>query len=577
MFVICISPPSASSDGIPAPNGPFFDVPVRWCVVEGSPALVSGADTDALLLLRLAGATWNIYNPDPNPDSFNRPGSNTLIGLSSRIPNQRNPFQRIADPCPPSANCPGELGDILDEMPFRSDEEDAVISACRAAWRTNLPDNTGIIAVNVRRLVGRSGAPTGTLGVTAMPYACNAIISANICRDPKITNPGDMAAVILTDASFTGSSDDFLVAHEFGHALGLGHGDGIDNNGNGVFDECCDPSEIDTGKSLMSAGNGSLTITELQQEVARAIAFVTPGTRYETLAFHPGPSPQKVEPLPPRFDKIIPSLTKENFSCGPNTITYSASAGDNRQGNGVRCVKIQNIESMPHLTWYGEGQWQGQTYRHIGEATPGCADRPLDFCGAAADIHGNGESFNNNFPGKIIGFKATNGNWPAPNEIRISGAWNEVWNKVTAINYVPLLRPTTCGSNFDEYAVSDLNNRRQGAGIRCVLRKGSSPYTTAWFGNGEWEGRTYSHVGIFRIGHAISGTIGGGVGGASDLCNSALGQFCNNFRADSLRFTSICESEGEGRPRRRFRGFKVQGAWSEVWDFGPDGPCAIER
>src|SRR5690242_16835497 len=87
MFVICISPPSASSDGIPAPNGPFFDVPVRWCVVEGSPALVSGADTDALLLLRLAGATWNIYNPDPNPDSFNRPGSNTLIGLSSRIPN----------------------------------------------------------------------------------------------------------------------------------------------------------------------------------------------------------------------------------------------------------------------------------------------------------------------------------------------------------------------------------------------------------------------------------------------------------------------------------------------------------
>ena len=177
-----------------------------------------------------------------------------------------------------------------------------------------MPENTGIIAVNVRRLVGRSGAPSGTVGLTIMPYACNPVISANICRNLTLTNPalanlGDSAAVIFTDASVVLFSDDFLVAHEFGHALGLGHGDGIDNDGNGVFDECCDPSEHDTGSSLMSAGGtGSLTITELQRNAMRAIAFVTPGTRFLTLAERAGAPvvrPQSVAPLPPGFDKVI--------------------------------------------------------------------------------------------------------------------------------------------------------------------------------------------------------------------------------------------------------------------------------
>lgn len=260
------------------------------------------------------------------------------------------------------------------------------------------------------------------------------------------------------------------------------------------------------------------------------------------------------------------------FSCGSRTATYTVRAGDNRLGIGVRCVKVQNLESASQLIWYGEGQWQGQTYRHVGEATPGCADQPLDFCGAAADIHGNGESFNNRFPGKTIEFKAINGSWPAPDEIRVSGAWNEVWHKVSTTFSTALSRPTTCGSNFDEYTVSDLPTR-QGEGLRCVLRNGRPPYTTAWFGNGEWNGTTYSHLGIFRIERTTSGTIGGGTGGASNLCGPAFGQSCNNFPVGSLRFMPICESERDGRPIRTFQGFKVQGSWSEVWDFGPDGPC----
>src|ERR1700730_2148754 len=163
-------------------------------------------NTEALLDGRLRGATRNIYNS---------PENTALIGLSSDVPNQHNPIQRIADPCPPGPTCPGELGDIVDSGGVIFDEEDAVITACRTAWRKNQPENTGIIAVNIRHFVGSSGGSPGTLGLAVMPYACNEIISANICRDPTLANPDDTAAVILTDSAFTSVSDDFLVAHEF--------------------------------------------------------------------------------------------------------------------------------------------------------------------------------------------------------------------------------------------------------------------------------------------------------------------------------------------------------------------------
>ena len=296
--------PTPQGDAVPAPN-PFFEVPVRWCVVEGSPALGPGVATDAVLNARLAGATSNIYNI---------PTNNTMVGLTSHPVNSPvNPVQRIADPCPPGPTCPGELGNVLDEGYFMSPEEQNVITACRTAWRTNMPENTGIIAINVRRFVQRNGQQAPVMGLTEMPYACNPLLSADICRNLTLANPalanlGAGAAVILTDNSIRPLSDDFLVAHEFGHALGLGHGDGIDNNGNGVFDECCDASESESGRSLMSAGNGSLTITELQKNAMRAIAFVTPGTRFLTLAERaraPVVTPERVASLPPGFDKVI--------------------------------------------------------------------------------------------------------------------------------------------------------------------------------------------------------------------------------------------------------------------------------
>jgi hypothetical protein len=224
----------------------------------------------------------------------------------------------------------------------------------------------------------------------------------------------------------------------------------------------------------------------------------------------------------------------QNFSCGPHARTYVVKALDNRQGQGIRCVKFSEGRpgtTIPRLAWYGEGNWRGATYRHAGQAIY----RGSNLVGFASDIHGNGEDINNNFPGnlkiQILGSST----------IRVTGAWNEEWQLVQATNYKPLPHPQTCGRYFDEYKVADLTGNRNGEGLRCVLRVG--PKNTTWFGNGNWGGSTYSHIGT----RSFNGY------GAGDLCGANFGPICNTFGWGSLQLTSVSG------------GFDVTGAWSEKW------------
>ena len=225
------------------------------------------------------------------------------------------------------------------------------------------------------------------------------------------------------------------------------------------------------------------------------------------------------------------------FSCGPHTLTYAVKSLRQVEGKGIRCVKFSDGQPsnprIPQMAWYGEGIWNGATYRHVGHAFY----RRSNLIGYASDISGNGEDFHNNFPGnlqiQVLGGGGT---------IRITGAWNEEWTLVRSTNYTPLSRPRTCGQYFDEYKVSDLTGRRRGSGLRCVLREGAK--NTTWFGNGNWNGATYSHIGT----RAVNGY------GASDICATNFGTICNNFTWGSLHFTPV----GSG-------GFDVTGAWSEKW------------
>jgi hypothetical protein len=237
----------------------------------------------------------------------------------------------------------------------------------------------------------------------------------------------------------------------------------------------------------------------------------------------------------------LPTLAKlylvsaPKFRCGPHVDTYVVKALDNRKGYGIRCVKFGKGKpgaDIPKLVWYGEGTWNGATYRHIGQVIY----KGSNLVGFASDIYGNGENTNKNFPGNLKVQILTN-----QSTIRVTGAWNEEWKLVKDTNYQPLSRPRTCGEHFDEYKVYDLTGSRKGEGLRCVLR--ADIENTTWFGNGNWEGSTYSHI----------GTRADNRYGASDICDIPFGPICNIFAYGSLKLTPVSG------------GFDVTGAWREKW------------
>lgn len=224
-----------------------------------------------------------------------------------------------------------------------------------------------------------------------------------------------------------------------------------------------------------------------------------------------------------------------NFTCAPKLRTYIVKSLSTGEFGGVRCVKFNPTtsgSSIPRLAWYGEGRWGSNTYRHVGHGFISGSK----IVGYASDINGNGEHTNANFPGNL-NITIVNGY-----KIRVTGAWNEEWNYTdTPVNYTPLSRPAKCGGYFDEYRVSDLAGSRNGRGLRCVLRVGVR--NTTWFGNGDWEGTNYSHL----------GTRSQGGYGAADICAAPFGPTCNHFLAGSLKLTTVSG------------GFNVTGAWSEKW------------
>jgi hypothetical protein len=234
----------------------------------------------------------------------------------------------------------------------------------------------------------------------------------------------------------------------------------------------------------------------------------------------------------------LPRLRSRTFTCGPHLLTFVVkSLAPVRQGNGVRCVKP--VLRSPVIAWYGEGNWEGGTYRHVGQANRLSGSSATGY---ASDIHGNGEDTSNNFDGNLS-LKIIAGTWNNPLKINVTGAWNETWERVDSVRYIPLPRPKVCGEYFDQYTnVSDLGGTRSGDGLRCVLKVGL-PDTT-WFGNGNWGSSTYSHLGS----KSVNGY------GAGDICAAPFGPICNNFAYGSLRFSRVSTDE-----------VRVTGAWNEKW------------
>lgn len=239
---------------------------------------------------------------------------------------------------------------------------------------------------------------------------------------------------------------------------------------------------------------------------------------------------------------LLPSKSASaSFTCGSHLITYRVRSLSGVPGQGVRCVRF-NVQNTPNFTiWYGEGYWGSGQYRHVGVGY-------LGGKASASDIFGNGENAQGNFSGSLR-IVSSGGNFPRT--MRVTGAWNEEWileDDRTVQEYTSRLKPvSTCGPHLEEFTVSDASGRRAGSGVRCS----TIAYGGAWYGEGNWGGDTYAHLGYGAVDRSA---------GAFDICEPSKFRGCNAFNWGSINTANSIP----GQPYTGCR--RVSGAWNEIWN-----------
>lgn len=273
-------------------------IPTRPCAVEGSPQANGkspGEVTSGPLSKRI----------DDAGDIFQAAGDLTFASPRD--------YLVIADPYPPDRA--GELlGDVDDEEAF---EPSDMAQECKEAWAEYDPQKQGTVIVNARAWT-LFGVLQSTGGATpGVPPALHVDGSRgdDFCTSPRRLTEADVAGTswtVVVDQDMYDRSpyrywDPVLVlAHELGHTLMLGHGNGLDDNhdggdptGDGLrrFDEYCDPDGLSDSveqipvedlstpattcetHSLMYYNASSICahLSELQIEQARQVAPLVDG------------------------------------------------------------------------------------------------------------------------------------------------------------------------------------------------------------------------------------------------------------------------------------------------------------
>jgi hypothetical protein len=301
--------PVAIADVGPAglDDGDTIFVPLRWCAIEGSPAVTNPAgvgepDTDNVLWRRHERATDNIWLPGARI-SFRSAMIREAFAMAD--------FPIIPDPDPPPHGA-GVEGDI--DHSTSAELLDAR-AACLSAWddlEMMLGLNIeGTVAINLRRFVNPDGTTSSLAGWGTYSISYT---GPNVCAGQIISNnygDGPFASVIDNSFTLAGDPHDALLAHELGHVLFLAHGNGLDDDADGFFDACDgqffsasspDESPAASPQSLMTSGSGSEVITTRQrgttvagatgsQAGARGVAKVTNGMTFDPAAtLQPGPA-----------------------------------------------------------------------------------------------------------------------------------------------------------------------------------------------------------------------------------------------------------------------------------------------
>lgn len=247
-------------------------LPLRWCAVEGSPAGGDPSTINDVLLERQARANDLVWLPGAE------------IEFRSALTSSES-FPTVADPSPD----PGAPGDIVDPRDDPSELSEAIAN-CREQWdfRTRDTGNSipGPIALNIGTFVDENGNPTGLGGwggyTTWAPkteHPCDA-------QSELVTASGGFIAVQDFQVAGNPEEDAHLVAHELGHVLLLSHGDGLDDDDDGFYDQRCDPWELPppTANTVMHPDILAATdvITTLQRDTSRDIAYAYTGSQIDS-------------------------------------------------------------------------------------------------------------------------------------------------------------------------------------------------------------------------------------------------------------------------------------------------------
>jgi len=285
----------------------LYQVPVRMCVLEGS-ALAAGkrpGETIAgkQLLDLLESVNKDIWFP------------NAQIAFSSAI---ESGFPVIADPTPSGQSC-GLPGD-LDAAGFANGDGPFAETACATAWQQRYPNKVGIPIIFARDFCDSGAIKGGAAGPAAQLYvkshkAFSGARGDDLCGVPRrltgadITNQFRKPFVIIIDPARDPAVRNHL-AHELGHNLFLGHGNGLDDNRDGTsagrrgprrYDEYCDPGWLrapdntvlaedasvpfincEQSSSLMNLTGSCANLQPLQVETARDVARLMPGFKDTT-------------------------------------------------------------------------------------------------------------------------------------------------------------------------------------------------------------------------------------------------------------------------------------------------------
>jgi hypothetical protein len=246
-----------------------IQIPVRVCAVAGSPA-AGATNMDKLLLDRINLINYNSWGPGAS------------ITFHPAFPaGTANPhFPVIPDPNP--SGTPGDIDIVANNMQEYKD----VAAACSNAWKNTYGISQGLIIINANRVFDNGKQVGGFANGTVINCGSTSTL---ICKDqcPAWAFILDTQPAVVTDRSFEpGDPHDSLLGHELGHLLMLYHGNGLDDNNNGLFDDVCDKSESAGAPPVTIMTNTSPSadlIQPLRSNRARLWAKTVPGATLQSL------------------------------------------------------------------------------------------------------------------------------------------------------------------------------------------------------------------------------------------------------------------------------------------------------